>query len=93
MPYDLQFIRPEHEMTGTARAVTMNLLSNLPTNYKIFAQYYPRSANLDEGIETALRNFGARTGENVLVNIGRIDDEKYDFVTKMFNMDRRLPRS
>lgn len=62
---------------------------NLPSHYEVFMLYYP-GAMPNEDLESALRNLGNITGENLFVNIGRLNDPNYKKIANKFDI-RNLP--
>ena len=60
-------------------------LDDLPFDSKVFLFYYP-AAMPNEDLEDKLRDFGKRTGKNLFVNIGRLDDPNYAKIVDKFNI-------
>ena len=71
MSYDL--VLTEREADGL-RAVGDNILfASLPAEYPVYAFYYPSETH-DPEFEKKLRSLGERAGNNLFINIGRLDD-------------------
>ena len=78
MPYQLVLREPEE---GSSKAVGENIfLANLPANFPVYAFYYPAEMP-DSDFEKLLRTLGERTGENLFVNIGRLNDPQFDKIS------------
>ena len=83
MPYQLVLSELIDEVT---RDVGENVFfDNLPSDYKVFIFYYPAPMP-NEDLESALRNLGNIAGKNLFVNIGWLNDDKYDTITKLFDI-------
>ena len=94
MPYHLvveSASRPSEEHAGWVdRDIGDNVfLVDLPSRYPCYAFYYP-GAMPDRELEEALRRLGDQTGQNLFVNIGRLNDPAYGKIAKLFNI-RRTP--
>jgi hypothetical protein len=91
MSYQLVLIeKPTPAVAGKPRDVGENVfLNNIPSNYKVYLFYYPGSMGND-ALEGGLRKLGEKTGHNLFVNIGQLDDPDYDTVTTRFEM-KTLP--
>jgi hypothetical protein len=73
--------------TDDTKAVGENLfLANLPEQFPVYAFYYPAELS-DQSLENALRGLGGRTGDNLLVNLGRLDDPNFDKIARAFDLD------
>lgn len=59
--------------------------SNLPSNYKVYLLYYP-SARSNEDLTDVLRNLGDMTGENLFVNIAKLNDPNYNKIVNIFKI-------
>lgn len=64
-------------------------LEDLSSDYKVYLFYYP-GAMPNEALEGRLRKLGDNTGRNLFVNIGRLDDPRYDIIKEKFRI-RNLP--
>jgi hypothetical protein len=72
--------------TAGARAVGKNVfLDNLLPSYKVYLFYYAGAIG-DEHLEQGLRKLGESTGRNLFVNIGHLDDPRYDEIAKRFEI-------
>jgi hypothetical protein len=60
-------------------------LDDLPFDSKVFLLYYPGGMP-NEDLEDGLRKLGKRTGKNLFVNIGRLDDPNYEKIVNKFNI-------
>jgi hypothetical protein len=60
-------------------------LADLPNDYKVYVFYYG-GAMANEPLEERLRVLGNITGNNLFVNIGRLNDPQYDEVKKRFGI-------
>jgi|HubBroStandDraft_6_1064221.scaffolds.fasta_scaffold12255_6 hypothetical protein len=70
------------------RAVGENVFFNdVPPECKVFLFYYP-GAMPDQDLESKLRALGQRTGTNLFVNIGWLNDPQYDKIVKYFAIQR-----
>lgn len=84
MSYDLVLTEQGVEDT---KAVGDNIFfANLPAKYPVYAFYYP-SETPDATFEQSLRSLGERTGSNLFLNIGRLDDPQYNKISKTFEID------
>jgi hypothetical protein len=61
------------------------LFDSVPKDCKVFLFYYP-SAMPDEILEARLRTLGEQTGNNLFVNIGRLDDPKLPRIIRKFDI-------
>ena len=85
MSYQLTLNEPKGERAE--KAIGENVfLDNLWSAYKVFIFYYP-GAMPNEGLEEGLRRLGMVTGENLFVNIGRLDDPKFDEIARKFGVE------
>jgi hypothetical protein len=83
MPYQLILQEAEQEAT---KAVGENIfLANLPAEFPVYAFYYPAEMP-DYDFENLLRKLGGRTGNNLFVNIGRLDDPQFDRIVRKFEI-------
>lgn len=89
MPYQLVLRELIDEGKGKGiKDVGENVFfDNLPSDCKVFAFYYP-AAMPNEDLESALRNLGNIMGKNLFVNIGWLNDDKYEMITKHFDIKR-----
>jgi hypothetical protein len=70
----------------TERAVGDDVfLRDMSSQYRVFAFYYP-SAMPDVELEKALRNLGNSAGNNLFVNIGRLDDPDFESIVRAFSI-------
>lgn len=87
MSYSLVLHEPLEEEHGRAKDVGENiLLHDIPEAYRVFLFYYP-AAMRNEDLENGLRGLGDLTGQNLLVNMGKLNDPDYDKIAKMFGID------
>jgi hypothetical protein len=63
------------------------LLTNLPNEYQCYALYYPGPMP-DPQLEAALRKIGEAAGQNLFVNIGRLNDPNYGKIANLFEIKR-----
>jgi len=83
MPYSLVLREPGEE---GSKSVGENIfLDDLPTTFPVFGFYYPAEMP-DARLESALRGLGERAGENLLINICRLDDPQLPKVVKRFEI-------
>jgi hypothetical protein len=77
------------EATDAAhKAVGENVFAaDLPEAFSCFVFYYPGAAG-DQALERGLRSLGEQSGQNVFVNIGRLNDPAYGKVAKLFGIAR-----
>src|SRR5262249_6055868 len=61
------------------------LFYDLPLDYKVYAFYYP-SAMGDPELEQRLRDLGRITGQNLLVNIGGLNDPQLGRIQTLFGI-------
>jgi hypothetical protein len=88
MRYQLVLIEPKSE--GQERAGGENVfLDDLKHDYKVYLFYYP-GAMPNEDLENKLHKLGDITGKNLFVNIGQLDDPKFDTMKEKFEI-RNLP--
>jgi hypothetical protein len=83
MPY--QLVLSEREESATRDVGENVFLDQLPSDYPIYLFYYP-SAMPNEDLETALRRLGEITGQNLFVNIGRLNDPRYRDIARRFKI-------
>ena len=87
MSYQLFLLETSNEKE---KAVGENVFfENLPYNYEVYAFYYP-SAVPNRKLEDKLRDLGDMTGNNLFVNIGSLNDPKYNEIANRFNI-KNLP--
>lgn len=91
MPYSLVFSDASDRLPGKRgmgeKDIGENVLfADLPAAYKVFAFYYPGDMT-DPALETALRNLAAATGQNLFVNIGRLNDPQLDKIARRFEIE------
>jgi hypothetical protein len=60
-------------------------LANLPTRPKVFAFFYPGNTDTEE-VEKRLRALGHRTGDNLFINFGTLDDDDYKQAVEHFGI-------
>ena len=91
MSYSLvlnRVVATESTEMGGHRDVGENVfLAELPRQYQCYAFYYP-GAMPDQQLEKALRALGEHTGQNLFVNIGRLNDPAYGKITRLFGIKR-----
>jgi hypothetical protein len=63
------------------------LLENIQSSFEVYLLYYP-GAVPNQDLETALRNLGEMTGNNLFVNIGKLNDPSYRKIVKMFGINK-----
>jgi hypothetical protein len=86
MNYQLILAEPPGETKDVGENV---FFADLPAEYKVYAFYYGGAMG-NETLEARLRALGGTTGNNLFVNIGRLDDPKFDEIQKRFEI-RKLP--
>jgi len=84
MSYHLVFTSPAESTKKVGENV---FFSNLTKDYKVYAFYYP-GASRNPALESALRTLGEQAGNNLFVNIGRLDDPEFDRVTRKFEIKK-----
>jgi hypothetical protein len=60
-------------------------LANLPSEYPCYCFYFP-GAMPDFDLEAALRAVGEEAGQNLFVNVGRLNDPNYGKMAKLFEI-------
>jgi hypothetical protein len=60
-------------------------IDDVPENCKIYLFYYP-GAVVNPALETALRKLGEAAGNNLFVDIGRLDDPLHDKIVSRFDI-------
>lgn len=84
MTYKLVLLEPKVE--GREKAVGENVfLDNLDYDYKVYLFYYPGAMPNDE-LEEKLRTLGNITGNNLFLNIGQLNDRKFDMIREKFKI-------
>ena len=74
------------EGTSITKDIGENVfLSELSDEYQVFAFYYPPPMP-DEDLEAGLRTLGDLTGENLFVNIGKLNDPSFAKIVKAFDI-------
>jgi len=82
--YSLSLKREEGP--GITKDIGENVfLDDLSDEYRVFAFYYP-PAMPDEDLESGLRGLGDLTGENLFVNIGKLNDPSFAKIVKAFDI-------
>lgn len=61
-------------------------LDNIPPSYKVYLFYYAGAMG-NELLEEDLRKLGENTGQNLFVNIGKLNDPKYDEIASRFEIE------
>jgi hypothetical protein len=75
------------EIKEKERAVGENVfLGDLSPSYKVYLFYYA-GAMANPSLEDGLRKLGENTGQNLLVNIGKLNDPNFDEVANRFAID------
>ena len=64
-------------------------LNDLSSKYRVFAFYYPPPIE-NEDLANGLRSLGDMTGENLLVNIGKLNDPSFEKIVEAFDI-RKYP--
>jgi hypothetical protein len=77
--------RPD-DSTSRDRGFGESILSNLPIDYKVYAFYYPSAAGVDDTLENNLRDLGRRTGKNLFINFGALNDPQYNKIVELFDI-------
>jgi hypothetical protein len=86
MPYQLILSEPTIEGKCSRKDVGKNVfLDNLPSGYPVYLFYYP-GAMPNQDLESKLRDLGDITGDNLFVNIGRLNDSRYQEIVSMFSI-------
>lgn len=92
MPYQLVLSEPNRDIemkTMGDRGEGSVFFDNLPSDYKVYAFYYP-GISLNKDLAKKLKAFGDVAGKNLFVNFGRLDDPNYRTVVKKFGI-RNFP--
>jgi hypothetical protein len=84
LSYQLVLSKPEE---GGKKAVGSVFFDNLPSDSKVYLLYYPGPMPNKE-LENRLRQFGKKTGKNLFVNIGTLEDPKLRDIAKEFDINR-----
>jgi|RhiMethySRZTD1v2_1073278.scaffolds.fasta_scaffold634647_1 hypothetical protein len=92
MPYRLVLANGDgfdHAVGDAARkAIGENVFAaEMAAAFPCYVFYYP-GAMLDPTLEHGLRAFGEQTGQNLFVNIGRLNDPAFGKVAKLFGIVR-----
>jgi hypothetical protein len=61
--------------------------ADLPSQYPCYAFYYPGPMP-NPDLEQALRTLGDQTGQNLFVNIGRLNDPAYGKIARLFEIEQ-----
>jgi len=80
-----QLVLTERPIEGSKIVGENVFLENLPRDCKVYLFYYP-GAVLDEDLENRLRELGKITNRNLFVNIGRLNDPKYETIARIFDI-------
>jgi hypothetical protein len=87
MTYQLTLTELDTEPT---RAVGDNVfLANLAAEYPVYIFYYP-AEKPSEALEDGLRKLGRSAGNNLFVNMARLNDPQFDKITQAFEI-KSLP--
>ncbi|MGQ0793847.1 MAG: hypothetical protein ACT4NX_07130 [Deltaproteobacteria bacterium] len=86
MPCRLILSNPEGE-TGVKAVGDNVFLGDLPSDSEVYLFYYPGSMPNAE-IEDGLKNLGEITGNNLFVNIGRLNDPDYAKIAATFEIKK-----
>ena len=79
-----------NETDGGGKAGGENIfVANLPAEIPVYVFYYPAETRSPE-LERALRSLGERTGTNLFVNMGRLDDPQFNKIARAFDI-KSLP--
>lgn len=85
MPYKLILSKASEEPTrGTVDKI---FLDNLSSEYRVYIFYCPGPVR-NYKLESNLRDFGDKSGKNLLVTILYTNDEKYPLIASTFNFKR-----
>lgn len=86
--YDLVFADPPVDPGTVEKDMGENILfSDLPTDYKVYALYFPAEPP-DSSLEDALRSFGHKTGKNLMMYFGSVSDPKLEQIMRRFDINR-----
>ncbi len=80
-----QLVLDEAGQSGTKAVGDNVFLANLPVEFPVYAFYYPAEMP-DSELEGLLRKLGGRAGNNLFVNIGRLDDPQLDKIARKFEI-------
>ena len=83
MVYSLVLTRPTEE--GAKDFGENIFFDQLSDKYRVYLFYYPGPI-LNPDLEKNLRDFGVGTGKNLLVNIGRLNDPKFNQIVSAFKI-------
>jgi hypothetical protein len=87
MTYQLIFSERPVEGQNTKNIGENVFLADLPTDYKVYAFYYGGAMG-NETLEDRLRALGEITGNNLLVNLGHLNDPQFDEIEKRFGIEQ-----
>jgi hypothetical protein len=83
-----QLILKEPKVEGTERTLGENVfLDDLQYDYKVYLFYYPGAMPNDD-LEIKLQKLGETSGKNLFVNIGSLDDNRFDEIAKKFEITK-----
>jgi hypothetical protein len=81
--YELTLTEADAELT---KAYGDNIfVANLSADYPVYIFYYP-SEMPSQQLEQGLRSLGARTGNNLFVNVGGLSDPNFNKITRAFDI-------
>jgi hypothetical protein len=85
-----QLVLTEKPRAGTREVGDKDLgdnvfLENIPPSYKVYLFYYAGAMG-NELLEEGLRKLGENTGQNLFVNIGKLNDPDYDKIASRFEI-------
>jgi hypothetical protein len=87
MSYQLILAEPPAEGKITRDVGDNVFLSDLPKDCKVYAFYYGGAMRNDSLVER-LKTLGEITGKNLFVNIGQLNDPKYDEIQRRFEIQK-----
>jgi hypothetical protein len=62
-------------------------LNNIPSDYKVYAFYYPGSMP-NEAVKARLQALGEASGKNLYVSTGSLKDPAYQKIVRLFNLKK-----
>ncbi len=87
MQYSLEYSNTSDHLHGTKDLGENVLFANLPAACRVYAFYYPGDTT-NPALETALRKVAADSGQNLFVNIGRLNDPQLYKIVSRFQIEK-----